>query len=270
MSDFWNSVGNFFNNDTTQSVLHFGSGLMDLYGGLTNQINSSSLYGDASDLLRQQSSLASLDYNRYKELFGPIEEAQAKYALEDLNILRPLNVAQRNYEITSGLRDINRQQNVYQPLEESVVSKLADGVDIDEMMNEATSDVKNAYARNQASTNRAALLSGVNTSSGSYQRGMAGQGANQALAEATARTQARRVGEDLDLSRKSQALNYAAGIPLTNIPTYNAGSSLQSSMAGYGSSGLGMANLAGQLSNEAQNQFAGMQSMFSTAFGGNK
>jgi hypothetical protein len=89
-------------------------------------------------------------------------------------------------------------------------------------------------------------LAGINPNSGQMQNYMNRMGQSQALAEATARTQATRQAEDIAISRQSQALNYMKGAAL---PTYQvtpsvSTSSLASGLAGITSGFTGLANAA--------------------------
>ncbi len=256
---FWDSLTDFVTSDALQGALNLGAGAFDLYQGYSGMQQAQQLYDTSQKALQQQLGLAYSSQAQYEEFYKPIEELQATYALEDIEALRPLTTAQRDYGLQRGLYDIERAQGFYQPLEESVVEQLAEGVDPQEFMSTATMDVQRAFDRARAEQETQALRYGIDPSSGGFQSAIGQQGTAQALAEASARTQARRTAEDLDLAKKAQALNYARGIALPSTPTLSGQAALGAATSGLAGSASQAAGLGSTLGSQAQQQISGGQ-----------
>ena len=103
-------------------------------------------------------------------------------------------------------------------------------------------------------------LAGINPNSGQMQNYLNRMGQSQALAEATARTQATRQAEDLAISRQSQALNYAKG---ATLPTYQVTPSVNTSSLASGLAGITSAysGLASSADKSAQNSWNGANTL---------
>jgi hypothetical protein len=253
-----------------QSTLNYlgdiGTGLggtYDLYQGIQSQgmyqDYMSQLLGstDLSDeLLRKQAT-------RAEDLYYPIEDLQAQYALEDIQSLRPLQTAQQTYGIQRGLDDISLAQDVVDPTRTGLITQLAQGADAQKYMDIASTDVMQAYDKSLGEAQRAYSQMGINPSSGAAQN-LINQGAlSRAASLAGARTEASRLAEDLDIQRKGQALDLFSGIPLTQTEAPQSGSSL-SSQAAQGLQGLTSSLVSGaNLANQAANTgFAGASAAF--------
>lgn len=247
---FWDDLG---------SIVNIGSTAANMYYGYQNMQSSQQMYDTAEQATAQQLALAEADRALFDELYKPLESAKSTYALEDLNALRGLTTAQRDFNIERGLYDIEREQQFYRPLEESVVEKLAEGVDPQEYMDTATMDVQRAFDRSRSEREDQALRYGINPNSGNFERSIGDTSISQALGEAQARTQARRTAEDLDIAKKSQALNYARGIALPSQPTITGQQYLQSASSGISNVASGAGALGTQLGMNAADYFAGAQ-----------
>lgn len=240
MASFWDSissalgsVGDVLGSSALQGALSLGMAGLEGYTGLSQLSDASALSGLSQDALQQQLALAYSNEKKYNQLYLPIEQAQAQYALQDLTTMRPLQEAQLNYGVERGLYDIARAQNFYQPLEESLTNQLAQGVNAQDYMNTASTDVQNAFSKARQQQARTLASAGVNPNSAAYQRQLQSNFTSQALGEAGARTSARQTAEDLDLSRKAAALQYAAGIPIDTTNAING-----SALLGQAASGL--------------------------------
>lgn len=200
-------------------------------------------------------------WDRMQELQWPIEDLQAEFALSDLEALRDLQIAQRDYGIKKGLSDIE-QAKTLDPLldktKESLVNKLAEGQDVlaERLRGTASSDVGASFGAQRDADARRFAAAGINPNSGMFQNYMQQMGASQALAEAGARTQATRQAEDTALSRQAQALNYRAGIPL-NPQQFTPTTTPTAALAGIGASSSMLAGLSQSKSGEASDYFKG-------------
>lgn len=268
---FWDSissalgtVGDVLGSGAVQGGLSLAAGGLDLYQGLQAMGQQQKMSNLAQRAAEQQMAAATMSMDDYKKLYRPLQKKQAEAALEDWEKMRGLGQAQRDYGIERGLYDIERAKSFYRPLEESVVTELAEGVDPQEYMNRASADIQRGFTSARQAQSREAMRAGLSPSSGRFASILAGQGTQQALAEAGARTQARRGAEDLSLARKAQALNYASGIPITTIPQMQQGT-IGSAISGLGAAAGQSAAQAATLGQQAQQNLAGSAYGFSNA-----
>lgn len=245
--------------ETLGNLVNIGSGIADIYMGYQNMQASQKMYDTASSATAQQLALAEADKALFEELYKPYEKASMQYALEDINALRPLTTAQRDYGVERGLYDIERAKDFYRPLEESLVEQLAEGVDPQEYMATAGMDVQRAFDRSRAEREQQAMRYGIDPSSGAFQRSIGDTSVSQALGEAQAMTAARRTAEDLDISRRAQALGYAQGIPISQQQATSGQHYLSSATAGIGNAAAQAGQLGAQYGKMASENIAGAQ-----------
>lgn len=255
-SDTWSALG------TAANVAGAG---YDIYQGYQNQQLANKYADIAFSTAEKQDEYAQAMFDRMKNLYWPYEDLNYQYATEDLQTLRPLGQAQAQYAVERGLSDIAQQReldSVYYDTEKSLIRKLTEGEDVlaDRLMQTATANVANAYAQQRESDARKLSASGINPNSGQYANYMNRMGSQQAMAEATARTQASRQAEDLAISRQSQALNYRQG---AQLPTYQTTPSVNASniTSGLSSSGSMSGSLYNDTSQQAQLGFSSAYSL---------
>ena len=244
-NDTWSALG------TAANIAGAG---YDIYQGYQNQQLANKYADIVFSTAEKQDEYTQAMFDRIKSLYWPFEDLNYQYATEDIQALRPLAQAQTQYAVDRGLSDIAKYREldpVYDDTEKSLIRKLTEGEDVlaDRLMTTATANVANAYAQQRESDMRKLSAAGINPNSGQYSNYMNRMGSQQAMAEATARTQASRQAEDLAISRQSQALNYRQG---AQLPTYQTTPSVTSSNITSGLSSSG--SLSSSLYNSANQQ----------------
>ena len=211
------------------------SGGLGIVSGLTSLFGSgksSSSYSGSQDALAAVQAQATQDImDRYREKYWPLEDLYIDYTMQDVQTLRPAYenqvdyYAQRLDEQLGLAKDINPLLDDNQ---KSLIRKLVEGEDVlaDRLRSTATADVGAAYASQREQDARAMGLAGINPNSGQMQNYLNRMGQSQALAEASARTQASRDAEDLALTRQATALNYYQSAQLPNYNTSSSGTSI--------------------------------------------
>lgn len=257
ISDYWN-------NNSFGSIMGdaFGvaGGIYDIYSGYQNQKMADKYANLAFGSMEKQDAFAQEMWDRYKNLYWPLENLNIQYTMEDLQTLRPAYQQQVQYQaqrLQEQLAQAKELNPILDDTEKNLIRKLVEGEDVlaDRMMSQATADVGAAYGSQREQDMRAMGLAGINPNSGQMMNYMANMGRSQALSEATARTQASRQAEDIAISRQSQALNYMKG---AQLPTYQvtpsvSTSGISSSLGGLGSSYTGIANMYNQNAQDSWN-----------------
>lgn len=260
-STYMGGITDLLSSQGLSGAINLGTAAYDIYSGIQAQNQADRMYDIVYGTAAQQDAWAQELSNRTKSLYWPLEEKNFQYATEDINALRPSSVAARDYNIQRSAEQLAQARQLdplFDANRSSLVNTLTTGTPElqQRLMNEASANVSQAFDQSRTAGMRQFGQAGINPSSGAladYNRTMDQQ---QALAQATARTQAARSGEDIGLSRQSQALNLQAGIPL---PTYQTTPSVSAGNISSAQSGSG--TLAGQaaagLSTNAQNAFTG-------------
>lgn len=257
ISDYWN-------NNSFGSIMGdaFGvaGGIYDIYSGYQNQQMADKYANLAFGSMEKQDAFAQEMWDRYKNLYWPLENLNIQYTMEDLQTLRPAYQQQVQYQaqrLQEQLEQAKELNPILDDTEKSLIRKLVEGEDVlaDRLMSQATADVGAAYGSQREQDMRAMGLAGINPNSGQMMNYMSNMGRSQALSEATARTQASRQAEDIAISRQSQALNYMKG---AQLPTYQvtpsvSTSGISSSLGGLGSSYTGIANMYNQNAQDSWN-----------------
>lgn len=269
ISGAFDSIGGW---DTVSKVASTAGAAYDIYSGFKNQNLADQYANLAFASVAKQDEFAQAMWDRYKEKYWPLEDLQVDYTMADIQTLRPAYENQVEYQ-AQRLDEQLAQAKVLNPIlddtEKSLIRKLVEGEDVlaDRLRSQATADVGAAYASQREQDLRSMGLAGINPNSGQMQNYMNRIGQSQALAEATARTQATRQAEDIAISRQSQALNYMKG---ATLPTYQitpsvSTSSLASGLAGITSGFTGLANAADK---NAQGSWNGANTLLNVISGG--
>lgn len=258
-------VKNYWNNNSIGTILGDAAGvagtIYDVYNGYQNQ-QWANKYADMTfATAEKQDAFTQEMWDRYKNLYWPLEDLNIQYQMEDLQTLRPAYQQQVQYQaqrLQEQLAQAKELNPILDETEKSLIRKLVEGEDVlaDRYMSQATADVGAAYGSQREQDMRAMGLAGINPNSGQMMNYMSNMGRSQALSEATARTQAARQAEDTAISRQSQALNYMKG---AQLPTYQvtpsvSTSGISSSLGGLGDSYTGLAKMYNK---NAQNSWNG-------------
>lgn len=260
----WDSISNYWDNNSFGSIMGdaFGvaGGIYDIYSGYQNQKMADKYASLAFGSMEKQDAFAQEMWDRYKNLYWPLENLNIQYTMEDLQTLRPAYQQQVQYQaqrLQEQLEQAKELNPILDDTEKNLIRKLVEGEDVlaDRMMSQATADVGAAYGSQREQDMRAMGLAGINPNSGQMMNYMSNMGRSQALSEATARTQASRQAEDIAISRQSQALNYMKG---AQLPTYQvtpsvSTSGISSSLGGLGSSYTGLAGMYNQNAQDSWN-----------------
>lgn len=260
----WDSISNYWDNNSFGSIMGdaFGvaGGIYDIYSGYQNQKMADKYASLAFGSMEKQDAFAQEMWDRYKNLYWPLEDLNIQYTMEDLQTLRPAYQQQVQYQaqrLQEQLEQAKELNPILDDTEKNLIRKLVEGEDVlaDRLMSQATADVGAAYGSQREQDMRAMGLAGINPNSGQMMNYMSNMGRSQALSEATARTQASRQAEDIAISRQSQALNYMKG---AQLPTYQvtpsvSTSSISSSLGGLGSSYTGLAGMYNQNAQDSWN-----------------
>ena len=264
-SDIFSSAVNWLGGSTASGLSNLASAGFDIYGGIQSMNASNALQQQALAGLRSSQALS----DRLAGYQEPLLKTQAQYSLEDLKTLRPLQQAQLQYGLTSGMSDIDSAKRI-DPLlrtsREQLIGKLTEGEGNlrTRLMSEASADVGAEFTKARGSEERRLAGLGITPQSGAAQS--YGQQASQAeaAARAAARTQASRSAEDTALGRQSQALNLGMGIPLSP-QQYTPQTSLGTIAQGLGTAAGTAAQYSGQLGGLAGDQFGGAVTSFNKA-----
>lgn len=261
------SLSGLFGDSSTLSTIgglaDFGVGAYDLYRGFQSDSSSQDYLNALMASQDVSDSIIQGQYKRAQDIYYPIEDLQAQYALADLKALRPLQEAQQSYGLTRGYADIDLAKNTVDPTRTGLIQQLAAGAPAQRFMDIASADVQQSYDQALADTQRAYARSGINPNSGAYQSLLQQNMMSKAAAEAGARTEAARIAEDLDISRKGQALNLFAGIPLTSTQAPQSGTALATQAAsGLQTSAQNLQKAAALTSGMAGDYYAGATSTF--------
>lgn len=208
-------------------------GLGSIGGGLFGGDGGESELADSA-MAAQQKQLDFMNqaYDKYASLYNsyywPIETQLASNYLDNLTTATPYMKTMRNYQLNRGNELIDLAQDTNPVLDEnrkSLIQRLTEGEDVlaNRYRSDASNDVASSFAQQRASLANQMAQYGVNPSSGSWASQASKLGRSEALAQASARTNASRTAEDTSLSRMSQANNYyttpSMQYSLGNAPT---------------------------------------------------
>lgn len=269
ISGAFDSIGGW---DTVSKVASTAGAAYDIYSGFKNQNLADQYANLAFASAEKQDEFAQAMWDRYKEKYWPLEDLQIDYTMADIQTLRPAYENQVEYQ-AQRLDEQLAQAKVLNPIlddtEKSLIRKLVEGEDVlaDRLRSQATADVGSSYASQREQDVRSMGLAGINPNSGQMQNYINRMGQSQALAEATARTQASRQAEDIAISRQSQALNYMKGAAL---PTYQVTPSVSTSSLASGLAGItsGFTGLASAADKNAQGSWNGANTLLNVLSGG--
>lgn len=270
---FWDSITNTVSNwswSDTSNVLNSAGTVYDIYQGYQSGKLADKYANLAFASAKKQDAYAQEMWNRYKNLYWPLEDLNIKYQTEDLQTLRPAYQQQVQYQaqrLQEQLAQAKELNPILDDTEKSLIRKLVEGEDVlaDRLMSQATADVGAAYGSQREQDMRAMGLAGINPNSGQMQNYMNRMGQSQALAEATARTQASRQAEDLAISRQSQALNYMKG---AQLPTYQVTPSVNTGSISSALSGNNYTGLANMYNKDAQSSWNGANTLLNVLSNG--
>ena len=261
MATMGSAIGEAVGSNWFNTLTNVASTGYDIYQGIQRQKASDRMFDLMYGTAAKQDTWSDAIKARYESTYWPYEATQYEYATEDRLVMRPSDVAARDYNIVRKGQQIV-QASTLNPLldntELGLITTLVEDIATlrTRLANDAITEVNKSFDNTRAQDLRRLNSLGVNPSSGArlvYNRALANA---QALASATARNNAAVIAEDTSISRRGQALSYRAGIPL---PTYQTTQSVQ---AGNVTTALnsvgGMAATAGaHLDNSAQQSFTG-------------
>lgn len=208
-------------------------------------------------------------------LYRPLKDEQVSNALADLALYRPL----KDRSVEAQVRALDRDQELYEPLERKMVGEAMDGLNEEQMAAKAAEDVRSGFGMRERQNIRDLSRMGVNPNSGRYNAVKRMNTVDQAAQVAKAKNDARFQAKNTNLSRMQSGLGYRGTNPTqtpTNInapsfsmpnstaPTTNSSmngqylSSLNPGNAGtVASAAAGFGNLAGQQWDNAANNWSG-------------
>ena len=269
ISGAFSSIGGW---DTVSKVASTAGAAYDIYSGFKSQNLADQYANLAFASAEKQDEFAEAMWDRYKEKYWPLEDLQIDYTMADTQTLRPAyekQVAYQAQRLNEQLAQAKTINPILDSTEKSLIRKLVEGEDVlaDRLRSQATADVGASYASQREQDIRSMGLAGINPNSGQMQNYLNRMGQSQALAEATARTQASRQAEDIAISRQSQALNYAKG---ATLPTYQVTPSVSTSSLASGLAGItsGFTGLAETADKNAQASWNGANTLLNALSGG--
>lgn len=193
-------------------------GLGGLAGGLFGDDGGQSELADAAmSAQMKQLDFTNQAYDKYSSLYNqyywPIETQLASNYLDNLTTATPYMQTMRNYQLNRGNELIGLAQDTNPVLDEnrkSLIQRLTEGEDVlaNRYRTDASNDVAASFAQQKASLGDQMAQYGVNPNSGSWASQASKLGRSEALAQASARTNASRTAEDTSLNRMAQANNY--------------------------------------------------------------
>jgi len=272
----WDSISDTFNSlggwDTVKGISQGVGTAYDIYQGYQSNKLANKYADLAFGTAEKQDEYAQEMWNRYREKYWPLEDLNIQYTMEDMQTLRPAYQNQVNYQaqrLNEQLDQAKYLNPILDDTEKSLIRKLVEGEDVlaDRLRSEATADIGASYGSQREQDMRSMGLAGINPNSGQMNSYFNNMGRSQALAEATARTQATRQAEDLAISRQSQALNYAKG---AQLPTYQVTPSVNTSSitSALGAGSSTYSNLYTAANKNAQNSWNGANYLLNYMSGG--
>ena len=252
--------------NTLAGIGNLALGAYSLYQGYQAQKQQQDYLDGLYASQAKSDALLQAQADRAKQYFEPVENLQAQYALEDLEAMRDLNVAQRDYATQAGAADIAYAQETMDPARYALLDILNEGADAQKYMDIASTDIAQSFGKVQDETSRAYARMGLNPNSGAMADLLNQSALSKATATAGARTEASRLSEDLDIQRRAQALNLWQGIPLNVTESPTSGSALsQQAASGFQSAAQGLATGANLAGTQAQQGFQGAGAAFGSA-----
>ena len=252
MSDWWDATSDFL-SDNWANLAQVGMGAYSAYQASQAADTANQLYEVSSDLAKEQAQLAREQWERYKQIYGPLEEQQvaAQQALIDTTL--PL---QLEWYGAMG-QDIDLY-NQYRDLERKFFDESMKGISPDELAGRYSADVEKGFGLQRDQLTRNLSRYGINPNSGKFTSAMTDLARDEALAKAGARTKAYRDAQDINLNRLGQAINVRKGLSPA-LPQYASpsGAGLASNATtGLSSAGSAFTNLAGTAANTASKTYS--------------
>lgn len=247
-------------------------GLGSIAGGLFGGGGEKSYLEELSEMVAQQQLQFQGDIiNKYNSLYNqyywPIEEFTASNYLTDIQQARPYEERMRDYQLGRGDELISLATETNPILDEnkkSLIRRLTEGEDVlaDRYRSQASNDVAAAYGQQRNALNNQMAMYGINPNSGAWANQSTNLGQSEALAQASARTNASRQAEDTSLQRQAQALNYYTNPSmLYDAGTITPGMSLDSFMGGSGGGSYGRSSSSGGSGGSENGIFSGLASI---------
>ncbi|WP_319764540.1 hypothetical protein [Maridesulfovibrio sp.] len=224
-----------------------------MYQGSQTNDTAAQYYNAAGDAAKDQVAFSREQWARYKSVYGPLEEAQVKEALLDMEANRPLKAA--------ILDETQRNIENYRPIEDQMIAEAGKSGSAlgQEYAARSSADINQAFGQQKAINSRNLGRMGVNPNSGRFANTNKSTNTAQALALAGGKTSAFQRGQTEALNRKANALNYRRGLPMVQKENPNGSATLSSALNAMSSGVANTASLAGIASNAASssNQTAG-------------
>lgn len=177
-----------------------------------------------ADIAERQQAMAEEYFDFWQDEYKPLEQAQIEANMELLPQQTRLEAARMtaeeqllplNTEYQTGLLNsrIQETRNA-QPVLSEYYKQALQGVNPDQKVTQARTDVAAAFKDQEQTLRRNAARMGLNPNSNRYAESMGAGGLSQARAAAGAMTQARNTAEDTNFSRLQSATNtFKAGLP---------------------------------------------------------
>jgi hypothetical protein len=290
----WLDTTTDFLSDNWANLVQVGLGAYSAYQASQAADTANQLYEVSSDLAKEQAQLAREQWERYKQIYGPLEEQQvaaqraliesslpvqleylaAQRALIDptFNLQLKQMEAQREVldaSLPSLLQDIDLY-NQSRDVERQFYEKSLEGVSPEKLAGQYTADVNKAFSGARDKLARDMSRYGIAPNSGRYASALSNLARSEALATAGARTKAYRDADELSWNRLGQATNVRKGlspsVPVGTTPGIGltplqvntlSGQSLANNAAtGLSSAGSTFANLAGTAANAASKTYS--------------
>lgn len=222
-----------------------------IYAGQQAANQAEDLYSQAIGSTQAMDAIAKEQFELYKTNFLPVEQKRAELELRAMELGAPYQ--EKFYEDTTA--DIE----LFRPLKDELVRLATEEVDPNELAGRASSDVSQAFAKMRNSRDRDMASKGLNPNSDAFAKGNKTVRISEALADATARTGARRGAEETKWNRLGGALGYQRGLPVPQNSGANTSTNLNSAMSGLKGTADNFAKMGATAANAAgQNYQAGM------------
>ena len=222
---------------------------LGIYDTVTDNARADSALADAMAATGWQSDIAKEQWNKYKELYLPLEEKRVASATEDLEQMDALKPQLYN--------EARRNLTLYTPIEDAMIADAQKGVTPEELTGRVSADVNQAFDKADAIQQRNLTRMGINPNSGRY--AALGERTNnlRALAEAGGRTEAFKDADALTQEKRRAALSYKQGYQIPTTQTVSGNTALGAALSGFGNTANTMAGLSNSLSNSASDSAAG-------------
>lgn len=183
-------------------------------------------YDQAGKMAALQSMIEAEKWQRYKDMYTPLEQARID---SELGLL-PLKTDYAKQMLGEQVKDLDLYGQ-YRNIDEQFLKESQEGLDLNQEMGRAQADVAQSFKGAVSNMLRDSARMGVNPNSGKFASSMGQLARDKALATAGARTNAYSQGRDTNYNRLGNAVNIRKGLAPANT-NFNAANPYSAAQGG--------------------------------------